>query len=159
MQPSEALTHAIIAHDGEYDRCNLPAVLHPIEVVHNLRSINPMSFDIQFVIDGRVVGYLHDVLEDTSYPKERLANLTDKQAVALDCITHRDNESYHQYIERVADNKIASYVKLADLCTNLHRQPGHGETEDRIAQRRIRYLAAREYLWDAIDERWWPDNV
>ncbi|MBQ2546573.1 MAG: GTP pyrophosphokinase, partial [Clostridia bacterium] len=61
---------------------------------------------------------------------------------ALDCVTHRKDESWDDYIERVSTNQTAIRVKMADLTHNmdLSRIP-HPKTDDyvRIARYKKTY--------------------
>lgn len=76
---------------------------------------------------------LHDVVEDTEWTLERLREAGFPQMVleAVDCLTHREGESYEGFVERVRTNPIARQVKIADL-------------EDNMNIRRINQLGARD---------------
>lgn len=87
---------------------------------------------------------LHDAIEDGDVTREDLleAGLWDEEVEAIDAITRRQNERYMDYIARVAENPLATQVKLADLFVNLKRcgdDPKH-------ASLRKRYERAHEYL-------------
>ncbi|MCD6374457.1 MAG: hypothetical protein J7L94_02960 [Caldisericaceae bacterium] len=64
---------------------------------------------------------LHDVLEDSEMTLNELsqAGFEDEILQAIDCLTKRDGEDYFAYLERVAQNKLARQVKMADLKDNL----------------------------------------
>ena len=49
--------------------------------------------------------------DDDGFPDEVLE--------ALELLTHKDNESYFDYVNRIKDNPIAKTVKLADLAHNM----------------------------------------
>lgn len=149
MDSHEALLHAICAHDGEYDKNNLPAVLHPIEVARKCKHLHPEIMP---------VAYLHDVLEDTCYPKGRFDTLTLPQSDGLVRLTRRRGELYRDYIERVCGASISCYVKLADLHTNLNRLPIPGEDKAIAAAREVKYLGARNRIWAALGSKWWPSD-
>jgi hypothetical protein len=56
---------------------------------------------------------------------------------AIDCLTHRTDEPYEDYIKRVATNDVARRVKIADLRDNLannRRPPDAPGTADRISR-------------------------
>ena len=76
---------------------------------------------------------LHDVVEDTEWTLERLreAGFSDEVLEAVDCLTHREGESYQQFVERVRTNPIARQIKIADL-------------EDNMNVRRINQLGPRD---------------
>ena len=64
---------------------------------------------------------LHDVVEDTAWTLDKLrqAGFAAEVVQAVECLTHRDHETYDEFIARVRTNAIASKVKLADLEDNM----------------------------------------
>ena len=72
-----------------------------------------------------IVGYLHDIVEDTSVTLDTIENLFDKTIRdAVDAITKRKEESRADYLARCSTNKIARLVKLHDAmfnATNCHK--------------------------------------
>lgn len=109
MNLADAIECATFAHDGQLDKGGAPYIEHPLAVM-DLLADEPE--------DVRVVAVLHDVLEDTDVVPE---GLTDAQAAALDAISRRPHpeETYREYVERVAANDIARKVKVADVRHNL----------------------------------------
>jgi (p)ppGpp synthase/HD superfamily hydrolase len=87
----------------------------------------------------QIVAVLHDVVEDTDVELHHLvaAGYPPEIVAAVDALSHRAEESYDEYIERVATNEIACRVKLADLrenlANNLRLPPSPGNAE-RIAR-------------------------
>ena len=66
-----------------------------------------------------IVGYLHDIVEDTSVTLDTIENLFDKTVRdAVDAITKRKEESRTDYLARCSSNKIARIVKLYDASFN-----------------------------------------
>jgi hypothetical protein len=87
----------------------------------------------------QIVGVLHDAVEDTDLDLLSLveAGYPTEVVAAVDCLTHRANETYEDYIERVAANEIARRVKIADLRENLAnnlRRPASPGNADRIVR-------------------------
>ena len=123
---------AVQAHQGQVDKVGQPYALHVLRVMFRLESEHE-----------RMVGVLHDVVEDTpttfddlrrlGYPEEVLA--------ALECVTRRPTETYEQFIERSASNPLARKVKLADLADNMdiRRIPTISEAD---RERLERYIQA-----------------
>ena len=73
-------------------------------------------------LNYQIVAWLHDTLEDTDLTIEDLLNkgISNTCLLALIAITHRDNEPYAIYIERVGNNTIAREVKVEDIKDNLN---------------------------------------
>jgi len=106
----DAILIAAEAHRGKEDKGGEPYVLHPLRVMLKLQGA-----------EERIAAVLHDVVEDTGRELADLAWMGFSEAVvaALDALTHRDGESYEEYVERAAANRIARKVKLADLEDNM----------------------------------------
>ena len=123
------------AHFGQVDKAGKMYILHPLTVSHNVCS------DV-----AKVVGLLHDVAEDSNIGVPALRVLFgDEVADALECLTHGKNESYEAYIRRIATNKVATEVKIADLNHNmdLSRLPFVSEVD---VERVEKYRKARKFL-------------
>lgn len=83
--------------------------------------------------DERIVAVLHDVVEDSEWTFERLAEAGFSATVikALKALTKLEGEAYEAFIQRAKANRIARRVKLADIADNsdLSRIP-QPSTED-----------------------------
>jgi len=87
----------------------------------------------------QMAAVLHDVVEDTD---REIRDLVDrgfpKEVVtAIDCLTHRSNELYDDYIERLSLNDVARRVKIIDLRHNLannRRLSDSSQSTERIAR-------------------------
>ena len=72
----------------------------------------------------KTVAFLHDILEDTDYPEEKLRKeFGDRIVDAVKLMTHRehmDEEGYLNYIRelKASGNELAIAVKIADLTNN-----------------------------------------
>lgn len=141
MRPSleDAIALAAEAHRGQVDRVGQPYVLHPLRVMLRLDSE-----------EARIVGVLHDVIEDTPLTLDRLreAGYPEEVLRALDSVTRRDGERYEDYVERAAADPIGRQVKLADLEDNMDPRrlatPPHPTPEE--SARHAKYRAARERI-------------
>lgn len=113
---------ATTAHSGQFDKGGNPYILHPLRVM--------LSLDND---EDRIVGILHDVLEDTSITLIHLEDngFLDEIEIldALVSITRKSNESYKDFILRVKLNPIALRVKLADLKDNMNISRINSPTE------------------------------
>ena len=104
-----AIAIAARAHAGQVDKAGAPYVLHPLRVM--LRLDSP---------DARIVGVLHDVVEDTDVTFEHLRAEGFAEAVlaGLAAVTRRAGEGYMDFVARAARHPIGRLVKIADLQDN-----------------------------------------
>ena len=97
------------AHAKQVDKAGKPYLYHPLAVADGVTSE-----------EAKVVALLHDIAEDTPITLGSLRALFgDTIADALTCLTHREGESYDEYVRRAAANPIARKVKMADLTHNM----------------------------------------
>ena len=97
------------AHANQVDKAGKPYLHHPLAVADGVESE-----------EAKVVALLHDIAEDTSITLDSLRALFgDTIADALTCLTHREGESYDEYVRRAAANPLARKVKMADLTHNM----------------------------------------
>lgn len=109
MYQELALQIAQKAHAGQVDKAGKDYILHPMTVA------SYMDTDIE-----KTIAYLHDVLEDTDVTVDALRKIFPNEIVdTLITLTHRKDESYFEYIQRVSKSKLAKKVKVADLLHNL----------------------------------------
>jgi (p)ppGpp synthase/HD superfamily hydrolase len=107
----DAISIAAQAHKGQQDKAGAPYLLHPLRMMLRMNSETAM-----------MAAVLHDVVEDTDWTLERLheAGFSAEVIEAVDCLTHREGESYEEFVERVRTNPIARQVKIADLEDNMN---------------------------------------
>lgn len=112
MDLDHAIKIAVDAHAGQLDRAGKPYILHPLRVM--------LAATTQ---DERIVGVLHDVVEDSSWTLDdlRLEGLTVVQVSALDAVTRREGEDYTAFIARAAIDPLGRAVKILDLMDNSSR--------------------------------------
>ena len=92
------------------------------------------------------VAWLHDIVEDHSYPIEKIrSEFGNEIASAVSAISKIKGESYQDYLNRVKSNNIARIVKLSDLAHNmqLSRLP---KVTSKDLQRVEKYKKAKEFL-------------
>lgn len=134
-----AISIAAAAHQDQYDKGHIAYILHPLEV---MRMVRPDR-------DAMIVAVLHDVLEDcpndmrTPYELMLKEQFGARIYTAIEALTHRNNESYDTYIERIAGNDLARLVKIKDLTHNMDpRRIPAGEIVDRDFRRWDKYRRA-----------------
>lgn len=115
MELTEAIKMAAEVHGTQADRGGEPYIFHVMRVAERMGTQ-----------EERVVGILHDVLEDCE--RRRVAEYMSRifhfygQAVLEACasLDHNSNEPYMDYIRRLAKNPLAKAVKMADLADNTN---------------------------------------
>ena len=132
-----AIQIATEAHKGQFDKAGREYIGHPIRVMEMGKTE-----------DEKIVGVLHDVIEDTDWTFERLKAEGFSQEVinALRCVTKTsENENYDDFIDRVKKNPLAVAVKINDLTDNMdiRRLP---YLSDKDVKRLKKYLKAYKRL-------------
>lgn len=108
------LEHAILiateAHKGQKDKAGQPYILHSLRVMIALETD-----------EERIVGVLHDVLEDTDVTENDLRGAGYSEVVieGIKSVTRLQSETYKEFILRAKENEIGCKVKMADLLDNL----------------------------------------
>lgn len=102
---------ATCAHDKQVDKAGQPYILHPLRVMLSMRSL-----------DEQVVAVLHDVLEDSDLTADdlRKEKIPEHIIETVQLLTKRENDTYKNFIERLSNNSLASWVKIADIRDNLN---------------------------------------
>ena len=119
------LVLATNAHAGQFDRGGNPYILHPMKVMHYLKSDDE---------ELQCMALLHDVIEDTKTTWDDLiaVGCTERVINGVKALTKMPGESYDQYKERVFANADAMKVKMADLRHNTDIRRLKGVTEKDI---------------------------
>jgi len=115
------------AHTGQFDRGGNPYILHPLKVMHYLKSDDE---------ELMAIALAHDVIEDTSvtYKDLREAGFTERVIEGIRALTKVPGETYDEYKERVFASVDAMKVKMADLRHNTDIRRLKGITEKDIAR-------------------------
>ena len=123
----QAIELATNMHKGQFDKCGMPYILHPIEVMINMQNDEYGNNNML------IVAILHDVIEDSDryildswedvweYWEDffRTHNFDKEVVSALKAITKKKDEDYKDYIYRCMDDEYARVVKIYDLKHNL----------------------------------------
>lgn len=122
-------------HEGAVDKAGAAYIHHPERVASRLHTP-----------EEQVVGWLHDVVEDTA---ETLADIESlfgaETAAALNAVSRREGEDWQAYLVRVKANPIARAVKISDLIdnSNLSRLPS---VTMKDVKRQEKYNKALQFL-------------
>ena len=121
------LVIATNAHAGQFDRGGNPYILHPLKVMHYLKSDDE---ELMAIALG------HDVVEDTAvtYKDLREAGITERVIEGIRALTKVPGETYDEYKERVFASEDAMRVKMADLRHNTDVRRLKGVTDKDIAR-------------------------
>ncbi|TWF39111.1 hypothetical protein FHW36_106338 [Chitinophaga polysaccharea] len=141
MNLSRAIAIATEAHKDQLDKYGQPYLGHVFRVMQMGRTE-----------DEKIVGVLHDLVEDTDWTFEALEKegLAPHLLAALYCVTKSDeDEDYDHFVDRTLQNRLACVVKLNDLTDNMdiRRMPDVKETD---VARLNKYLYAYRRIAAAI---------
>lgn len=109
---ANAVSLAGMMHKGQVYKPDQPYIVH-------LMSVSLAGE----TIEEKIVGILHDILEDTTATKEDLVMIFGQEvADTVEIVTRRTNERYEAFIDRIiaSDNYVALNVKYNDLRYNFH---------------------------------------
>lgn len=132
-----AIEIATQAHQGQFDKTGKDYIGHPLRVM-----------EMGQTEEEKIVGVLHDVVEDTEWTFEALEaeGFSQEVIAALKCVTKlSENENYDDFIGRVRRNPLAVSVKINDLTDNMdiRRLP---YLSDKDVKRLKKYLKAYKKL-------------
>ncbi|MDF1482018.1 HD domain-containing protein [Extensimonas sp. H3M7-6] len=131
----DAMEIAVQAYSGKKDKAGKPYILHALRVMLNLEE----SGDEELM----VAGLLHDVIEDTEIDEVQLLEfgLSDRTVELIKAVSRKRHETYEEFIERIAQNRSAARIKIADIKDNINLL--RMSTIDEATIRRTRkYMAA-----------------
>jgi (p)ppGpp synthase/HD superfamily hydrolase len=134
----EMIALAAMGHKDQLDRGGAAYFLHPLRILFRLRT---RDNELMQMAAG------HDLVEDSNITLDHLRALgfSERVIAGLDCLTHREGESYDAYIDRIATNPDAVRIKLEDLRDNsdITRMKG---VRDKDVERLKKYFLAFQKL-------------
>lgn len=134
-----AMRFALEAHGDQRDKAGLPYAVHLADVASRLFLHGEKT---------AAVGWLHDVAEDTGTGLDEIGDTFKDRSMqaALKALTRGPAENYEAYLARVARNRMARLVKMADIASNSN--PMRLSLLDVQTQHRLRmkYKLARSIL-------------
>jgi (p)ppGpp synthase/HD superfamily hydrolase len=128
-----AITTAVNAHAGQYDRGGNPYILHCLEAMHYLKTDDE---------ELQCIAFLHDVVEDTDVTLSRLIELgfTDRIVRGVNLLTKTEGLDYELYKMRVKSTVDTMRVKKSDLRHNSDiRRLKNKTVTDKDMQRMVKY--------------------
>ena len=134
-----AIAIAAEAHAGQVDKAGEPYILHPLRVMLTMKSAA-----------GRIVGVLHDVIEDGNFSRQDLsaegfeAGIVDAAAF----LSRPSGLPYGVYIDGLVrrGSPLARAVKVADLRDNLSYERLNRLSPEVCDRLTLRYRPALERL-------------
>ena len=131
-----ALSIAMEAHRGQFDKAGVDYIEHPIYVASQVDTE-----------EEKAVALLHDVIEDSPVSAEGLlqAGLPETVVTAVQILSKKKGQDYQTYLENVKSNSLARVVKLADLKHNSDLSRLSSVT-DKDLERLEKYKKAIDYL-------------
>jgi (p)ppGpp synthase/HD superfamily hydrolase len=138
----KVLVLATNAHAGQFDRGGKPYILHPLKVMHYLKTDDE---------ELQCIALLHDVIEDTSTSWKDLEAIgcTSRVISAVRVLTKMPGQTYDEYKLEVFANLDAMRVKSCDLRHNTDIRRLKGVTQkdiERIAKYNQFYLEIQSRL-------------
>lgn len=127
QQLASIIAIAAAAHADQFDKGGAPYILHPAKVAAQLRT---QDYELAAIAWG------HDLFEDTVVTPEvlRIAGISERIILGIQCLTKVKGESEAQYKARVKSNIDAVKVKRSDLRHNSDIRRLKGITEKDIAR-------------------------
>ena len=138
----KVLVLATNAHAGQFDRGGNPYILHPIKVMHYLKTDDE---------ELQCIALLHDVIEDTKTTWQDLQDIgcTARVIAGVRVLTKMPGQTYDEYKNEVFANLDAMRVKSCDLRhnTDIRRLKGITQKDiDRMAKYNQFYLEIQSRL-------------
>lgn len=132
----QAIQIAVKAHGKQLDRYGQPYISHCFRVMSRGQTQ-----------EEKIVGVLHDVLEDTALTIVDLSvrGFSEDVIDAVHTLTKLENEDYAHYISRVKRCDLAIRVKLNDLTDNMDLRRLKTLTDDDVVRMR-KYVEAYNQL-------------
>ncbi len=145
MTLEKAIRIAVKVHKGQKDKYGAPYIGHVLRVSGAGRTE-----------DEKIVGALHDVVEDSDWTFDDLRNagFAEHIIAAVKALTKEsDDEDYDHFVARTRQNALAVRVKLNDLQDNMDVRRIPGEVGEKDVKRLNKYLRAWRVLIKDVDRQ------
>ena len=132
-----AMRIAYEAHHGVMDKSGAPYIFHPYEVASRMDDEVSVA-----------VAFLHDVVEDTdlTFDDLKAKGIPDEVIGPLRYLTHDPAVPYTDYIEHIAEDPVATKVKISDLTHNMDETRYCRPMTEYEAARQEKYRKSKEFL-------------
>jgi (p)ppGpp synthase/HD superfamily hydrolase len=124
---AKAIALASEKHMGQFDKGGMPYILHPLKVMHYLKSDD---------MELMAIAVMHDVVEDSDVTFTDLYSMgfSIRVVETLRLLTKIKGQSHREYVDGIKTNKDAIAVKLADLRHNSDIRRLKGITDKDVAR-------------------------
>lgn len=129
QQLALAINLAAEGHMHQVDKGGKPYILHPIKVMHYLKTDD---------MELMAIGVMHDLCEDcdVSLDDLRAFGFSERVVKGVDLLTKKDGVSDDEYIAAIKMSVDATRVKLADLRHNSDVRRLKGMTDKDLLRMR-----------------------
>ena len=144
----DAIRFAVSMHYGQFDKGGNPYILHPLKVMHYLKTDDE---------ELQAIAVLHDVVEDCNVTYNDLYSIgmTDRVVLGVKALTKVGGQSRDEYLEAIKNNRDASLVKLQDLRHNTDIRRLKGVTQkdiERVQKYHEMYIEIKQNLENKYGE-------
>lgn len=139
---AKAIALASEKHMGQFDKGGNPYILHPLKVMHYLKSDD---------MELMMIAVMHDLVEDTDVTFVQLVEIgfSERVVSAVRLLTKMPGQTVSEYIDGIKTNNDAVRVKLCDLRhnTDIRRLKGITEKDfDRMQKYHKIYMELKELV-------------
>ena len=153
---NQARCLAQVSHAGQVDKAGKPYLVHVETVSRTVGDLISGWYGLSddFSVKARIVGYLHDIIEDTEMTVDDLwkNKIPTDCILAIEAITKIEGEAYQDYLMKVKRCKLAAVVKVADMIHNSDLSRLDKVTEEDLF-RREKYQKAITFLSEFTCEK------
>ena len=143
MKKGEMLAKMLViatnAHAGQFDKGGNPYILHPLKVMHYLKSDDEelmcmaLGHDVPEDCSGKII-FIGGQERTISFSMMREEGMSERVIEGIRCMTKMPGESYEEYQHKVFSNIDSMRTKKADLRHNSDIRRLKGVTDKDVAR-------------------------